>query len=210
MSSERIKLHHKTPEKNKVEMIAEKIKNGAVILYPTDTGFALGCALSNKAGITKIRQLRKLKENKALTFLCDSLSSISEFAKVNNQAYRFIKSLIPGTFTFILPASKEVPNFAQDPKRNTAGIRVPDYEITKVIIKEVGQPIISISAKIDEDTVYTHEEIFNFFANQVDIAIEAEEYNFTSQDSTVIDLTNDYNFEIIREGAGYQEVLKFM
>lgn len=210
MASEKIMLHHKTPEVNKVEKIANRIKDGAVILYPTDTGFALGCALSNKAGITKIRQLRKLKENKSLTFLCDSLSHISEFAKVDNQAYRFIKSLIPGTYTFILPASKEVPNFAQDPKRNTAGIRVPDYAITKSIIKEVGQPIISISAKIDDSDSHSHEEIFDFFANQVDIAIEAEEYNFTKQDSTVIDLTKDESFEIIREGAGYEEVMKFM
>lgn len=209
MASEKMKLHHKTPETNKIEKIAEKIKNGAVILYPTDTGFALGCALSNKSAITKIRQLRKLKEDKSMTFLCDSLSHISEFAKVDNKAYRFIKSLIPGTFTFILPASKEVPHYAQDSKRNTAGIRVPDYPITKAIIKEVGMPIISISAKIDETDTHSNDEIFDFFANQVDLAIEAEEYNFAPE-STVIDLTNEEEFLIIREGAGYDQVMKFM
>ncbi len=210
MASEILKLHHITPEPRKIEKIAEKIKDGSVMLYPTDTGFALGCALSNKAAITKIRQLRKIKENKSLTFLCDSLSHISEFARVNNKAYRFIKSLIPGTFTFILPASKEVPNFAQDSKKNTAGIRVPNYEITKAIIKAVGMPIISISAKIDDTDSHTHEEIFDYFASQIDLAIEPEEYTFSNLDSTVIDLTVEEEFVIIREGAGYEEVMKFM
>lgn len=201
-------IHSKNPEKRKLQKVCEALNEGAVIIYPTDTGFSLGCGLANKDAIQKIRQIRNIPEDKALTFLCSSLSNISEFAKVSNLAYKTIKRLIPGPYTFILPASKEVPRYAQDPKRKTAGIRVPDHILSLALLEELGAPIISISAKID-GFVYSHpEELFEKFLNLVDIAVKSDEFNFVGE-STVIDMTTD-EFKIIRHGAGIAKVLEYI
>ncbi len=206
MAAETIKIHHKTPETNKLSKVADIIKNGGVILYPTDSGFALGCDISNKGAIERIRQIRNLPQSKSMTFLCDSLSNISEFAKVSNTAYRLLKALVPGPYTFILPASKLVPKFAQDPKKLTAGIRVPENEISRLLIKELGHPIISISAKADDDEHTQPDEIIQKYVKLVDLVVSLDEYSFTGE-STVIDMTTD-EFSIIREGAGLEEVNK--
>ncbi|GAB5464904.1 MAG: L-threonylcarbamoyladenylate synthase [Candidatus Kapaibacteriales bacterium] len=206
MASETMTIHWQTPETLKIAKAAESIKNGAVILYPTDTGFALGCQLSNKEAITRLRQIRGIKNDKSLTFLCDSLSNVAEFAKVSNTAYRTIKALTPGPYTFILPASKQVPSFAQNPKRKTAGIRVPDYELTNMLLKEVGEPIISISARYDgdeDDTPYDPEAAVAHYENRVDLCIKFDKYDFSGE-STVLDMTDSEDFEIIREGAGIE------
>ncbi|MCG8491308.1 MAG: threonylcarbamoyl-AMP synthase [Sneathiellales bacterium] len=208
MASEIIKIHPETPEMRYISKVADALKNGAVILYPTDTGYALGCQLSDKNAIARIRRLRNISEKKSLTFICEDLSNISEFAKIDNQAYRTIKSLIPGPYTFILPASRLVPKFAQNPKRSTAGIRVPDNTISKLLLKELGQPLISITAKSNEDEsseIYeTADEIIQNFEKLVDYVIICDRYDFTGE-STVIDMTSS-EYEIIREGAGYKDV----
>ncbi len=209
MASQILKIHYQTPEIRKIKTVAKALDDGAVILYPTDTGFTLGCELSNKNAIARLRQIRRLPENKPLTFLCDSLTNISEFAKVNNKAYKTIRGLIPGPFTFILPASKAVPKFAQNPKRKTAGIRVPDNDLSQLLLLNVGQPIISISARIPGDEMNSdYEKVFDYFAKQVDIAVELDEYNFVGE-STVIDMTGD-EFVIVRHGAGIAKVLEFV
>lgn len=201
-------IHSKNPERRKLQKVCEALYEGGVIIYPTDTGFTLGCALANKDAIQKIRQIRNIPEDKALTFLCKDLSNISEFAKVSNLAYKTIKKLIPGPYTFILPASKEVPRYAQDPKRKTAGIRVPDHILSQALLEELGSPIISISAKI-EGFEYTHpEELLEKFLNLVDVAVKTDEYNFVGE-STVIDMTTD-DFKILRHGAGIAKVLEFI
>lgn len=138
MASEILTIHSKTPEIRKIKMVADTLRNGGVILYPTDTGFTLGCELANKSAIAKLRAIRKLPMSKSLTFLCDSLSNIAEFAKVSNKAYKTIKSLIPGPYTFVLPASKNVPKFAQNPKRKTAGIRVPQNDLSQLLLMNLG------------------------------------------------------------------------
>jgi tRNA threonylcarbamoyl adenosine modification protein (Sua5/YciO/YrdC/YwlC family) len=204
MAAEILTVHSKTPEILKINKVVEALKNGAVILHPTDTGFTLACQLSNKEAIARIRQIRNIPESKSMTFLCDSLSNISEFAKVNNTAYRTIKALIPGPYTFILPASKLVPKFAQDPKRKTAGIRVPMNNLAQILLKELGEPLISISAKNGDDTFLTNDEVFEKYSKVVDIAIESDSYNFIGE-STIIDMTNE-EFEIIRQGAGMEKL----
>lgn len=212
MAAEMMTIHWQTPETLKIEKAAKAIKEGAVVLYPTDTGFALGCQLSNKEAITRLRQIRGIKEDKSLTFLCDSLSNISQFAKVSNTAYRTIKALIPGPYTFILPASREVPKFAQNPKRNTAGIRVPDSELTRMLLEAVGEPIISISARFDGDeseTPFDPEAAIDHYCKQVDLCIKFDRYDFVGE-STVLDMTDGEDFEIIREGAGLQEAQNLM
>lgn len=202
-------IHSKTPEMKKISAVADAVKDGAVILYPTDTGFTLGCNLSNKNAIEKIRRIRGLSTNKSLTFLCDSLSNISEFAKVNNEAYKTIKRLIPGPYTFILPASKEVPKYAQNPKRSTAGIRVPQHTLARLLLKEVGNPIISISAKIrDNDMPSEAEELVEVFSKLVDVVVTSDTYDFLGE-STVIDMTEE-QFYLIRKGSGWDKAEEFI
>jgi tRNA threonylcarbamoyl adenosine modification protein (Sua5/YciO/YrdC/YwlC family) len=209
MASEVLTIHSQTPEIRKITIVANALKDGAVILYPTDTGFTLGCALENKQAINRIRSIRRLPADKALTFLCESLSNVALFAKVSNTAYRTIKRLIPGPYTFVLPASKEVPKFAQNPKRKTAGIRVPDNVLSQLLLKELGAPIISISAKIGDDLPISNTEtLIKKFMPFVDIAVRSDKYNFVGE-STVIDMTTD-DFAIIRHGAGITKVLDYV
>lgn len=210
MASLVLTLHSKTPEIRKIKKITEAMHEGAVLLYPTDTGYTLGCELSNKNAIEKIRAIRKISESKSMTFLTDSLSNLSLFAKVTNSAYRVINALIPGPYTFILPASKLVPKFAQNPKRKTAGIRVPDNRLCRALLMELGSPIISISAKIEGNEHESDpEEVLASFMSVVDIAVRSDEYNFSGE-STIIDMTTDDKFSIIRAGAGYEKVEEFM
>jgi tRNA threonylcarbamoyl adenosine modification protein (Sua5/YciO/YrdC/YwlC family) len=178
------------------------------MIYPTDTGYTLGCKLSNKNGIERIRQLRNIDSGKAMTFLCDSLNRLSDFAKVSDKAYKTMRSLIPGPYTFILPASKLVPYFAQDSKRKTAGIRVPYHLISIALLKSLGDPIISISAKIPDEENASYDEILDYYSKQVDIAVKLEEPNFVGQ-STIIDMTDD-EFFIAREGAGMDKLQNFV
>jgi tRNA threonylcarbamoyl adenosine modification protein (Sua5/YciO/YrdC/YwlC family) len=204
MANEILNIHSETPEMRKVKMAADALKDGAVILYPTDSGFSLGCDLSNKEAIDKIRLIRRLDKDHQLTFLCRDLANISEFAQVNNVAYRTIKSLIPGPYTFILPASKKVPHFAYNPKRSTAGIRVPSNQLVQLLLQDVGNPILAISAKLEGNIAPTPDEIINFFGKQVDLTVTSDNYNFEG-DSSVIDMTQS-DFEIIRRGAGAEKL----
>jgi tRNA threonylcarbamoyl adenosine modification protein (Sua5/YciO/YrdC/YwlC family) len=208
MSAQILNIHQQTPEANKIEKVVSAIRDGAVILYPTDTQFTLGCALSNKDAISRLRSIRQLPENQSLTFLCDSLSNVSEFAKVSDDAYKLIKRLIPGPYTFILPASKLVPKFAQNPKRLTAGIRVPENNLTQALLKSHGYPIISISAKLPDKEMHTPDEIIDAFSKFVDIAVSSDYYTFAGE-SSIIDMTSD-SFEIIREGAGMEKLREYI
>lgn len=206
MAAVELMIHSKTPELRKISKVVEGLKDGAVILYPTDTTFTLGCALSNKEAINRIRSIRRISTEHSLTFLCYSLSNISEFASVSNTAYRAIKRLIPGPYTFILPASKMVPKFAQNPKRKTAGIRVPDNILSKLLLKNLAAPIISITAKTPEGKyIEDPDELVSTFLPLVDIAVKSDSYSFKGE-STIIDMTSD-EFKILREGANIEKVL---
>lgn len=208
MSAVIFNMHHETPENTKIKKVAKLIDEGAVILYPVDTGYALGCKLEHKEAISKLRRIRRLSDSQSLTFLCEDLSKISEFAKVTNDAYKTIKGLIPGPVTFILPASKLVPRFAQNPKRNTSGLRVPNNNLTDALLEELGKPIIAISAKVEGIDNPTPEEVIENYKNLVDLVVTSDVYEFTGE-STIIDMTQD-EFEIVREGAGLNEVKKFI
>ena len=207
MAAELLSIHSQTPEMRKIRKVVEALRDGAVILYPSDTGFTLGCNLSNKDGVERIRKIRKLNPDKRLTFLCYSLSNISEYARVSNMAYKTLKRLIPGPYTFILPATKFVPKYAVDSKRKTTGIRVPENTLSQLILKELEHPMISISAKTETDNHYQYPEIIlSRFGPQVDIALTSDVLNFVGE-STIIDMTTD-DFSIIRQGAGFGKILE--
>ena len=202
-------IHYDTPEKQKIQKVVEILREGGVILYPTDTGFSLGCSLSKKNAIEKLRRIRGLDQSHALTFLCEDISNISEFAKVSDEAYRTIKQLVPGPYTFVLPASKLVPKFTQNPKRKTSGLRVPDNRLCKALLMELGEPIISATAKLpNQDEFYDPEDYITAFQKLVDVCVRSNDYHFVGE-STVIDMTSD-DFEIIRAGAGYDELQEFI
>ncbi len=200
-------IHPVTPEAHKIAQVVQSLRNGGVLLYPTDTGFALGCDLSNKEAIQRVRSLRNLPDGKPLTFLCESLTNIAEFAKVSNAAYKVIKRLIPGPYTFILPASRSVPKYAQDPKRKTTGIRVPSSPLCSALLRELGNPVISISAKAEDGSTDV-EDIIRSLGRRVDVVIALPEYSFAGE-STVIDMTTD-DFAVVREGAGLNDVYQYI
>jgi tRNA threonylcarbamoyl adenosine modification protein (Sua5/YciO/YrdC/YwlC family) len=223
MASLVTEIHSITPQPAKIQKVVAALRGGAVMLYPTDTGFALGCCLSDKAAISRVRQIRRLQEQKQLTFLCDSLTNIAEYAQVSNHAYRTLKRLIPGPYTFILPATKAVPRYAVDAKRKTTGIRVPQNQLVRSLLEEHGTPIISITAKHpdeadsgDEGDFDDSDDYGGDFDDEiemllkrleplVDVVIRSETYNFQGE-STVVDMTSD-SFQLVRRGAGIKKVL---
>lgn len=202
-----IPVHPQTPELRNIEIIVQQLRKGAVMLYPTDTGMALGCMLNNKNGIEQIRRIRNMPSNQSMTFLCESVSNIAEYAKVSNSAFRFIKRLIPGPYTLILPATKAVPHYAHDPKRNTVGIRVPNATIANAILGALGEPLISITAKDANNNEFsTVEQAVESIGTNVNLIVILQKFSWMTDDfftgeSTIIDMTTD-NFTVLRAGAG--------
>jgi tRNA threonylcarbamoyl adenosine modification protein (Sua5/YciO/YrdC/YwlC family) len=190
------------------------LKKGAVMLYPTDTVYAIGCDLNSKTAIDRVRQIKRLSNDKPLTFLCQSLSNISEYAIVSDPAYRLMKHLIPGTYTFILPATKLVPKLVQDPKRKTTGIRVPKHTMCQVLLETLGNPVISASAHIQDEEgdepidVVEKAVLFDRLDKLVDIIID-DGSEPGMEGSTILDMTIDPP-DVIREGLGWSEVAAWL
>lgn len=203
--AERVKLHPETPHVKRIFEIADMIKQGDVILFPTDSQYAIGCDYKNKKGIDRIREIRQLDKNDHLTILCDSLSGISKFAHISDHNFKLIKRLIPGPYTFILPATKEVPKLLVHPKKKTVGIRVPDYPIAQGLVREVGHPMLAITAKkpeMEEEALNTYERepFLREFEKQVDIIIDNQQ-ELPSRGTSILDMTDD-NTKLLREGLG--------
>lgn len=207
-------LHPDNPQNRRIEEIKGALKSGAVMLYPTDTVYAIGCDLSHKSAVARVRQIKQLANDKPLTFLCPSLSNVATYAFVNNAAYRIMKHLIPGTYTFLLPATKLVPKLVQNPKRKTTGIRVPRNAVCLSLLEALGNPIISTSAHIppviaDDDEWLEFEplsrvELFDRMQSLVDVIIDTgKEPGY--QVSTILDLTEEQP-TVIRQGLGWEEV----
>jgi tRNA threonylcarbamoyl adenosine modification protein (Sua5/YciO/YrdC/YwlC family) len=206
-------IHPQTPQIRKIDEIVAALKNGAVMLYPTDTVYAIGCDLKSKTAVDRVRQIKRMSNDKPLTFLCQSLSNIAEYAVVSDPAYRLMKHLIPGTYTFILPATKLVPKLVQDPKRKTTGIRVPKHPLCQILLENLGNPIISASAHMqdDEDEPIVEVEtarLFDRLDKLVDIII-ADGSESGTEVSTILDMTTDPP-EVIREGLGWSEVAAWL
>ncbi|MEM6754716.1 MAG: L-threonylcarbamoyladenylate synthase [Cyanobacteria bacterium P01_C01_bin.38] len=208
-------LHPDNPQNRRIEDIIAALKSGAVMLYPTDTVYAIGCDLSDKSAVQRVRQIKQLANDKPLTFLCPSLSNVATYAFVNNAAYRIMKHLIPGTYTFLLPATKLVPKLVQNPKRKTTGIRVPDNAVCLSLLEALGNPIVSTSAHIpasdtDDDDEWEEQkplsrvELFDRMESLVDVIIDTgKEPGY--QVSTILDLTEQQP-TVIRQGLGWEEV----
>jgi tRNA threonylcarbamoyl adenosine modification protein (Sua5/YciO/YrdC/YwlC family) len=182
-------------------MIADCLQSGGIIAYPTDTIYGLGCSIFKQGAIEKICAIKKVDPEKAnLSFICADLSDLSLYAKsIDNSLFRILKKALPGPFTFILPASKEVPKILQSRKK-TIGLRIPDNLIAVSIIKTLGHPILSASFPGDEVEEYTDPEIIQEnWGKQIDMVVDGGIGGIIP--STVVDCTTDH-YEIIRQGAG--------
>ncbi|MBN1473303.1 MAG: threonylcarbamoyl-AMP synthase [Syntrophaceae bacterium] len=194
-----ISINSQNPQMRLIKKAADVLRDGGVIIYPTDTVYGLGCGLSNKKGIERIYELKKRNKKKPLSFVCSDLKHISQYAKVTDYAYKTMKRLLPGAYTFILEASRLVPKIIL-PKRSTTGIRVPDNQICLALIKELGEPIISTSVKTAQgESLSDPCLIKENFNRAVDLIIDGG--IIMPEPSSVISLVDD-NIEILRIGKG--------
>lgn len=193
-------IHPENPQGRLIQQAVDIIKKGGVIVYPTDSGYALGCGIGEKQAMDRIVAIRKLPENHNFTLVCSDLSELSNYALVTNQSYRLIKNNVPNPYTFILPATKEVPRRLLT-KRKTIGIRVPDNAIALALIAALGEPILSCSLMLPDETITQSDPdmIRDYLEHQVDLIIHG---GYLGQaPTTVVDLTQD-SPDIIRIGSG--------
>lgn len=199
-----LKLHNDNPDKRKIQMAVDCLKNDGVIIYPTDTIYTFGCELGNKKAMERIAQIKgkKLKQSH-FSIICQDLSHISEYTNnLNNATFKLMKQYLPGPYTFILNASKKVPKL-YDFKKKTIGIRVPDNNIARDLVEALGTPLIATSVHHEEDEVLDYitepEAIYEQYNKQIDIMLDGGIGDNTA--STIIDATGDEPF-IVREGKG--------
>lgn len=200
-------LHPENPQPYQVTQIRQALQGGAVILYPTDTVYAIGCDLNVKSAVERVRRIKQLSNDKPLTFLCPSLSNIAAYAQVSDAAYRLIKRLIPGPYTFLLPATKLVPKLVMNPKRKTTGIRVPAHPICQALLQSLGNPIISTSAPSVLQAAnqrISAVELFDGLDKVVDVIID-DQLPVDYRVSTILDLTADQPL-VVRKGLGWEAV----
>ncbi len=194
-------IHPENPQGRLVSQAADIIRHGGLAIYPTDSCYALGCHLGEKEAIDQIRQIRQLDKHHNMTLLCRDLSDIATYAKVSNSAYRLIKSLTPGPYTFLLRATKDVPRRLQHPKRKTIGLRVPENRIVQALLESLGEPMLSTSLILSRDNAPLSEleEMKENLNNQVDVIIDGGACGIEA--TTVIDLLESEPI-IVRQGKG--------
>lgn len=203
--TQRTKLHPETPHKKKIFELTDHLIRGSVLVIPTDSQYALVCDYQNKKGIDRIRQIRQLGKKDHLTVMCHSLEHVSTFANLSDDNFKLIKRLIPGPYTFVLPATREVPRLLTHPKKRTVGIRVPDSSICLDLINELGRPVLAITAKmpgveygLPEDG--DREMFLSRFDQVVDMVVD-DQQPLPADKTTIVDLTGE-SPELLREGLG--------
>lgn len=208
MSALLLKVHPDNPPLNKILTAVEIIRKGGIVIYPTDTVYAIGCDIHNQKAVERVCRLKNIQPGKInLSFICQDLSHISEYTKaLPTQVFKVMKQVLPGPYTFILNASSSVPNILNT-KKKTIGIRVPDNKIVQLLLKELGNPVLSTSIK-NEDEILEYatdpEEIYERYKNLVDVIIDG---GFGGNEaSTILDCTGN-EIEVVREGKGSIEEL---
>lgn len=203
MAAELLKIHPLNPEMRKINRVVEVLRNGGIVVYPTDTIYGIGCDLMNRKSIERLCRVMDIKPNKLdLSFICNDLTHISEYVKnLQTPVFKVLKKSLPGPFTFILESSSKVPKIL-DVTKKTVGIRIPDHNIPRTLVAELGNPLITSSIK-DDDKIkeYTTdpEEIYEDFKNLVDIVIDGGAGG--NIPSTVVDCTSG-EFVLVRQGLG--------
>jgi tRNA threonylcarbamoyl adenosine modification protein (Sua5/YciO/YrdC/YwlC family) len=199
--SQFFRIHPDNPQHRLIHQAVEILRKGGVVVYPTDSAYALGCHIGDKKAIERIRRIRRLERDHHFALVCRDLSELGVYSKVDNAAYRQIKAATPGPYTFILPATREVPRRLVDEKRKSIGLRVPDNEICRALLAELGEPIMSTTLILpgDEYPLTDPDEIRDLMEHQVELVIDGGFCGLES--TTVISMEQDYP-EVVREGMG--------
>lgn len=199
--SQYFEVHPTHPQTRLTRQAAEIVRNGGIIVYPTDTTYAVGCRLLDGAGLNRIRAIRKLKTNHLLTLVCKDLSELSSYAQVDNPSYRMIRRHTPGPFTFILKATRDVPRKVASSNRGTVGLRIPDSPIAMSFLNELQEPVLSTSLVLpdEEDAMCDPQAIRDRLEHQVDVIIDGGILG--SEPSTLVDLVDSYP-TVTRQGIG--------
>ena len=194
-------MHPSDPQPHRVAIVARIIQSGGVVAYPTDSSYAFGCQIGDKRAIDRIRRIRRTDKKHNFTLVCADLSEISLYARVDNWAYRLIKSLTPGPYTFILPATRAVPKMLQNPKRRTIGIRVPEHPLVQAMLAVLKEPIMSSTLTLpgDDRPLTDPLEIEEKIGNQIEAIIDCGSPGL--EPTTVLDLSNG-TIEVLRVGRG--------
>ena len=200
-------IHPANPQRRAITQVADLVRAGGVIAYPTDSCYALGCGLGNKDGIERIRAIRQLDDRHHLTLVCQDFAQLGRFVQVPNRVFRAIKAATPGRYTFILPATKEVPRRLQHPGKKTIGVRIPDHVVTQALLAELGEPLVSSTLLLPgQDQPMTQGwEISEELGDAVDAVIDSGDCG--TEPTTVIDFSQDEP-EIVRRGAGDPSVFE--
>lgn len=196
-----IDVHPVNPQPRAIEKVAGILRGGGLIAYPTDSCFALGAQLGNKEGLDRIRTIRQLDDKHHFTLICKDFAQLGQFVQVDNAIFRAIKAATPGSYTFILPATKEVPRRLLHQKKKTIGVRIPDHKVVSALLAEMGEPLLSSTLILpgDDEPLTQAWEIKEALDHQVDAVIEAGEV--LPEPTTVIDFSSGIA-EIVRRGAG--------
>ena len=194
-------VHPANPQPRSIGQVADIVRSGGVIAYPTDSCYALGCQFGNKDGTDRIREIRKLDDKHHLTLVCQDYAQLGQFVHVPNSIFRAIKAATPGSYTFILPATKEVPRRLQHPGKKTVGVRIPNHAVTKALLAELGEPLVSSTLLLagQDDPMTQGWEINEELGNVLDAVIDSGDCGL--EPTTVIDFSSDEP-EILRYGAG--------
>lgn len=203
-----LEVHPKNPQPRALREAVRALQSGGVIVYPTDSCYAIGCMIGNKAGMERIRALRGVDEKHHFTLVCRDLSEIARYARVDNRQYRILRTATPGAFTFILEATREVPRRLLHPKRSTIGLRVPDHPVVAGLLEELGEPILSMTLQLPgaDYPLNEPEEIREHLGCRVEVVLDAGYVGLTP--TSVIDLHVDPP-QLLRAGAGDATALGF-
>jgi len=199
--SQFLEIHAANPQQRLISRAVAVIRGGGVIVYPTDSCYALGCCLGDKTPLERIRRIRQVDQSHNFTLVCRDLSELATYARVDNSAFRLLKTLTPGPYTFILQASREVPRRMQNPRRKTIGLRVPRHPITQALLESLGEPLMSSTLLLpgDELPLTDSREILERLDSQVDLVIDGGYCGL--EPTTVLDLTGETP-NVLRHGRG--------
>ena len=197
-------IHSDNPHLRLIRQAVSIVRAGGIIVYPTDSCYALGCQLGDKAAMTRIRTIREVDDKHHFTLVCKDLAEIAHYAKIDNSQYRLLKATTPGNYTFILQASREVPRRLQHPKRSTIGLRIPEHPVVQALLEELGEPLLSSTLILptDDYPLNDAEEIRERLEHHVELVMDAGSCGVDM--TTVIDLTSDVPV-LIRAGKGSLE-----
>ena len=198
-------IHPQNPQHRLVRQVVDELHKGSVIVYPTDSGYALGTALGNKNGLERIRQIRHLSKRHDFTLMMRDLAHIGEYAKLDNNAFRLLKKILPGAYTFILEGTRDVPKRLLHEKKKTIGLRISHHGVVQALLDELNEPMMSVSLILEGHEFYDIDDVRDAVESRVDVIID--DGYCPPEPTTVIDLSGD-GVEIIRHGAGDTSLLE--